>query len=179
ADRIRIGNVNAFRDWSHVVDITKGYCLAVERGKYGDVYNLGSMRTNSVLSYILLSLEQAGWEIEKIETISDGRIIKNPTEIDKSEFFDVKFEKTKIDKMMLEEEIEFTVNDRGIWVYTDKGKVLIELDHSRFRPAEVPILLSDTKKIQEIGFRVEYNIRDIIIDQLNFFSDPQRRMLLG
>src|SRR4030043_2459559 len=58
-DKIVIGNVNAFRDWSHVGDIVKGYCLLAQKGKYGDVYNQGSQRTNSVLSYLLLSLECA------------------------------------------------------------------------------------------------------------------------
>ncbi|MEM4280085.1 MAG: GDP-mannose 4,6-dehydratase, partial [Archaeoglobaceae archaeon] len=67
-DRIRIGNVNAFRDWSHVEDIVKGYCLLALKAKYGEVYNQGSMRTNSVLSYILLALEMAGYRTERIET---------------------------------------------------------------------------------------------------------------
>ncbi|MCX6006182.1 MAG: GDP-mannose 4,6-dehydratase, partial [Chloroflexi bacterium] len=56
-DRIVVGNVNAFRDWSHVTDIVKGYCLLAEKGKYGDVYNQGSQRTNSVITYALLALE--------------------------------------------------------------------------------------------------------------------------
>ena len=174
-DRITIGNVNAFRDWSHVMDIVKGYCLLSEKGKYGDVYNQGSMRTNSVLSYILLSLEQAGWKVEKIETMNNSKIVDNPTERDCSKMFGVKFEKTKIDKMMLEEEIEFTIEDKGIWVYTDKGKIPIEFDYNRFRQAEVPILLSSTEKIKKIGFEIKYSLKDIIKDQLNYFLNPQKR----
>jgi len=174
-DRIMIGNVNAFRDWSHVMDIVKGYCLLSEKGKHGNVYNQGSMRTNSVLSYILLSLEQAGWKVEKIETMDNNKIIKEPTEVDESRIFGVKFEKTKVDRMLLEEETEFTMEDKGIWVYTEKSKIPIKFDPTRFRPAEVPILLSDTRKIQELGFKVEYNLKDIIKDQLNYFFDPQRR----
>jgi len=175
-DRIIIGNVNAFRDWSHVKDITKGYLLIAEKGKYGDVYNQGSMRTNSVLSYILLSLEEAGWDIKRIETLKGGKTVNNPTEIDNSRIFGVKFEKTKIDKMLLDGEIEFTPSDRGILVYTNNGrKILIEFDQSRFRPAEVPILLSDNRKIQDIGFKIKYNLRDIIKDQLNYFLDKYNR----
>ena len=34
ADRIVIGNVNVFRDWSHVMDVVRGYCLLVEEGKF-------------------------------------------------------------------------------------------------------------------------------------------------
>ena len=43
---------------------------------------------------------------------------------------------------------------------------------ARFRPAEVPILLSDTRKIEKIGFKVLCSVEDIIADQIAFFSDP-------
>jgi GDPmannose 4,6-dehydratase len=174
-DRIRIGNVNAFRDWSHVMDIVKGYCLLAEKGRYGDVYNQGSMRTNSVLSYILLTLEVAGYNILRIETFNGEKRVDNPTEINSKKIFGVKFEKTKIDEMMLNGELEYTIEDKGIYVYTDKGKIPIEFDASRFRPAEVPILLSDTTKIQQIGFKVEHRLVDIIRDQINYYLDARRR----
>ncbi|MFY9638127.1 MAG: GDP-mannose 4,6-dehydratase, partial [Methanobacterium sp.] len=67
-DQIKIGNINAFKDWSHVKDIVIGYIMLALNGRSGDVYNQGAMRTNSVLSYILLSLEEAGYSIEMIET---------------------------------------------------------------------------------------------------------------
>ncbi|MDI9645877.1 MAG: GDP-mannose 4,6-dehydratase [Archaeoglobales archaeon] len=174
-DRISIGNVNAFRDWSHVEDIVKGYCLLALKGKYGEVYNQGSMRTNSVLSYILLVLEMAGYTIERIETFKGEKKVEKPTEISDSEFFGVKFEKTVIDEMMLKDEIYFELEDKGIFAFTDKGKVAIEFDATRFRPAEVPILLSDTRKVQDLGFRAEHSIKDIIRDQLNYYLDARRR----
>ncbi|ALM76388.1 GDP-mannose 4,6-dehydratase [Thermococcus barophilus] len=177
-DKIVIGNVNAFRDWSHVMDIVNGYILLAEKGKSGEIYNQGSMRTNSVMSYILLSLEQAGWEIKKIKTMKNNKVVENPTEIDTSKMFDVRFEKTKIDKMLLEDEIEFTLEDKGVWVYTDKGKIPVVFDPRRFRPAEVPILLSDTTKIQRLGFEIRYKLKDIIRDQLNYFLNPFNRKLL-
>ena len=64
-NQIKIGNLNAFKDWSHVKDIIKGYMKLALNGKSGDVYNQGAMRTNSVLSYILLSLEEAGYNINR------------------------------------------------------------------------------------------------------------------
>ena len=175
-DKITIGNVNAFRDWSHVLDIVKGYCLLAEKGKTGDVYNQGSMRTNSVLSYILLSLEQAGWKVKKIETMKNNKIVKNPTEIDNSEIFGVRFEKTKIDNMLLNFEIEFTLNDKGIWVHTDKDKIPIIFDPKRFRPSEVPVLMADINKIKQLGFNPRYKIIDIINDQLRYYLNPQNRL---
>ncbi len=178
-DKIVIGNVSAFRDWSHVKDIVNGYILLAEEGRHGDVYNQGSMRTNSVLSYILLSLEEAGWKVESIETFNGDKKIRNPTELDISEYFGVSFEKTKVDRMLLDGEVEFTLDDRGIVVHTDKGDVHVTFNPDRFRPAEVPILMSDTTKIKELGFSVKYGLRDIIRDQLNYFMKKENRRLMG
>jgi len=173
-DRIRIGNVNAFRDWSHVSDVLKGYCLLAEKGQYGEVYNQGSQRTNSVLSYILLSLECAGYAVNRIETLDGKKVVDNPNELDSSKMFGLGFEKTKVDKLMLDGKLEFQLLDKGIAAITDKGKVTIEFDQEKFRPAEVPILLTRTAKIEELGFKVQHSLKDIINDQLNYFLDPSR-----
>jgi len=121
-DRIKIGNVNAFRDWSHVSDIVEGYCLLAAKGRYGEVYNQGSMRTNSVLSYILLALELAGYKIKRIETFNGDKKIEDPTEMTDSKFFGVKFEKTIVDEMLLRNEIHFEPEDRGIFAITGDEK---------------------------------------------------------
>jgi GDPmannose 4,6-dehydratase len=172
--KIVIGNVNAFRDWSHINDILRGYCLLAERGKHGDVYNQGSQRTNSVLSYLLLSLECAGYTIDKITTIRGKKVVKGPTELDNSEMFGLRFEKTKVDKLMLDGKLEFQLSDIGIVATTDKGKITIEFDKERFRPAEVPMLLTKTAKIRELGFKISHALKDIINDQLNYFLNPSR-----
>lgn len=173
-DRITIGNVNAFRDWSHISDIVKGYCLLAEKGKFGEVYVQGSKRTNSVLSYLLLSLECAGYTTLKIETAKGDKSIDKPTDVDNSEIFGLSFEKTKVDKLMLQGKLVFAPSDMGIIVTTEKGKVTVEFDQDRFRPAEVPILLSDTAKIQKLGFQAKHSLTDIINDQLNYYLDPAR-----
>jgi len=177
-DRIIVGNVNSFRDWSHVADIVQGYCLLAEVGESGNVYNQGSQRTNSVLSYILLTLEEAGYNVQKIETFNGQKKVENPTEVDDGEMFGVKFEKTRVDKMLLADELEYLIRDKGLKVYTDKGEVIIEFDENRFRPADVPILLSDTSKIQRLGFKSKHTIREIIRDQLNYFLDAKQRSYL-
>lgn len=175
-DKISIGNINAFRDWSHVKDIVNGYFTLAENGKAGEVYNQGSMRANSVLSYILFGLEEAGWNIDKIETLNSEKKISAPTELDKSPIYGIKFDKTKVDQMMLEGELEYTIEDKGINVMTDKGNVVIEFNPDRFRPAEVPILLADTEKIQNIGANIEYNLNNIVKDQLNYFIKKENRL---
>jgi GDPmannose 4,6-dehydratase len=174
-DRIKIGNVNAFRDWSHVTDVMEGYCLLAEKGKPGGVYNQGSCRTNSVMSYILLSLKGAGYTPEKIETIKNSKVMENPAENDDTELFGKNFEKTKVDTALLKDELEFQLEDGGVIVHTDIGKVKVEFNPDRFRPAEVPILMADTDKIQKIGFKVNYKLEDIIQDQLNFYQKKENR----
>jgi GDPmannose 4,6-dehydratase len=173
-DKLVIGNVNAFRDWSHIDDILKGYCLLAEKGRYGDIYNQGSQRTNSVLSYLLLSLGCAGYAVNRIETLKGKKVVDNPNELDSSKMFGLHFEKTKVDRLMLEGKLEFQLSDMGFVAVTDKRKITVAFDKEKFRPSEVPILLARTAKIEELGFRVQHSLRDIINDQLNYFLDPSR-----
>lgn len=173
ADSISIGNINAFRDWSHISDIVNGYLLLAEKGRYGDVYNLGSMRANSVLSYILLSLAEAGYPVQRIETIEGKKRVKDPLEPVNSETFGIKFEKSKIDDLMLNGTLEFLPSDKGLNIYTDSDKIKVIFNPDRFRPVEVPIILSDISKVKNIGFKVEYGIREIIKDQLSYYLGNQ------
>jgi GDPmannose 4,6-dehydratase len=176
ANKITIGNVNAFRDWSHVEDIVEGYIILAEKGVPGSVYVLGSMRTNSVLTYILLTLEQLGYKILEVETLKEGKKVKNPTERDHSEIYGVQFEKTKVDAMLLSEELEFVIEDRGVLVKSDKGAIIVEFDLQLFRPTDVPILLSNPRRaMQELGFRPCKKLTDIIRDQINYYLNPENR----
>jgi GDPmannose 4,6-dehydratase len=168
-DRIKIGNVNSFRDWSHVNDIVDGYILLAEKGLGGEVYNQGSMRTNSILTFILLSLESIGLKIDKIETPNTNKIVKYPTEENNSKFFGVKFNKTKLDQLMLSNEIEFTLKDKYINVFSGSKIIKIEFDSSRFRQSDVPILLASNNKIRKLGFKVNNNLNNIINDQIEHF----------
>jgi GDPmannose 4,6-dehydratase len=174
-DSITIGNVNAFRDWSHVSDIADGYMLLAEKGKYGEVYNQGSMRTNSVLSYLLISLAEAGYPVSKIETLKGDKVVEDPIASDTKEIFGISFEKTKVDDMMLRGNLEFTLEDGGIVAYADSERIKIAFDPNRFRPAEVPILLSDTTKIENLGFNAKCSLKDVVNDQLNHYLSEMER----
>jgi len=175
ASKIEIGNVNAFRDWSHVMDICEGYCLLAEKGNYGEVYNLGSQRTNSVLSYILLALDEAGFHASKIETFLGQKRVDNPSAMGNVESYGLEFEQTLVDRLMLKDELEYTLDDRGILAYTDNGVVPIEFDPARFRPSDVPILIADTTKGRRLGFQAKHTLRNIIREQINYYIDPQNR----
>jgi GDPmannose 4,6-dehydratase len=175
SDSMTIGNVNAFRDWSHVDDVIEGYLIQADKGKSGDVNNLGSMRTNSVMSYLLMSLEEAGYAISKIETFNGKKVVTDPNEPDKLPIFGLDFEKTKIDGMMLRGELEYKIEDGGVIAHAGEKKIKIAFDPERFRPAEVPILLSDTKKIEALGWKKEHTVRDIIRDQLDHYLSEKER----
>jgi len=72
--------------------------------------------------------------------------------------------------------LEYSLNDVKIYVYTNRGKISIEFNPDRFRPVEVPILLSDTDKIQKKGAVIRYSLNDIIKDQLNYFIKKENRI---
>ena len=63
---LRVGNLSARRDFSDVRDIVRGYALALERGEPGEVYNLGSERSQAIQEVldILLSLSRIRLTIE-------------------------------------------------------------------------------------------------------------------
>jgi GDPmannose 4,6-dehydratase len=104
-----------------------------------------------------------------IETFNGDKKVSDPTVMDKSPVFGVKFNKTQVDKIMLDG-LEYTLNDKGLNVYTDKGIIKVTFNPDRFRPAEVPIMLSDTRKIQKIGVKMEYSLKDIISAQLDYLN---------
>ena len=107
--------------------------------------------------------------------MDNSKVVENPTERSRENLFGTEFQMTRVDKLMLTEELEFTIEDKGINVHTNNGEIPIGFDPTRFRPAEVPILLADTKKIQELGFRIEHKLEHIIRDQLNYFSRKELR----
>jgi GDPmannose 4,6-dehydratase len=174
-EAIYVGNINAFRDWSHVADIIDGYILLATKGRYGDVYNQGSKRTNSVISYLLMSLYEAGYQVDKIESFKGEKVVEDPLEANVSEIFGIHFEKNKIDDMILRGELEFELEDGGIIAHAGSKVIMIAFDEEKFRPAEVPILLSDTRKIENLGFAAKHSVRDIIADQLNYYLSARER----
>jgi GDPmannose 4,6-dehydratase len=77
--------------------------------------------------------------------------------------------------MLLRSELEFAAEDGGVIAHAGEKRIKIIFNPERFRPAEVPILLSDTKKIEALGFRKEHNVRDIIKDQLDHYLAEKER----
>jgi GDP-4-dehydro-6-deoxy-D-mannose reductase len=64
---VRVGNLEAMRDFTDVRDMVRGYWLALERGEPGEVYNICSGRGYTVRNVldILLSLTPAQVEVRE------------------------------------------------------------------------------------------------------------------
>lgn len=75
---IKVGNLNSYRDFTDVRDMVRAYLLALEKGKAGEVYNIGSGK------------------LIKIAEVLDMLIAKSPAKIkvvvDKSRFAPVEIE---------------------------------------------------------------------------------------
>ena len=172
---MKIGDVQSFRDWSHVEDIVDGYLLLARKGQAGSAYNQGSTRTYSVLSYILYTISILGYEIKTVTTLKDSKTITSPLDPAELKIGDASVESNVIDDKMFRGELEYDLTDRGLIVETDKRSFKIEFEESRFRPSDVPILLSNTNKIKELGFESKRSLRDIIQDQINYYLNYENR----
>ena len=87
--KIKVGNLNSWRDFTDVRDIVRAYLLALQKGIPGEVYNIGSGKLFKIeeILKILLSFSKA-----KIEVIKDKSRIRL-TEIQKSSCDFTKFKK--------------------------------------------------------------------------------------
>jgi GDP-4-dehydro-6-deoxy-D-mannose reductase len=60
---MRVGNLEAQRDFTDVVDVVRAYALLVEQGRSGDVYNVGTGRAYSIRYLLDVLLLQTPVEI--------------------------------------------------------------------------------------------------------------------
>lgn len=69
---MKVGNLSSKRDFTDVSDIVKAYVLALEKGKLGEVYNLGSGKSYEIAKILemMISLSRV-----KIETETDQSLM--------------------------------------------------------------------------------------------------------
>jgi len=60
---LEVGNLSAVRDFTHVQDIVEAYGLLLEKGKRGEVYNLGSGVGRTIESMLQLLVARSGREV--------------------------------------------------------------------------------------------------------------------
>lgn len=109
---LEVGNLKATRDFTDVRDMVIAYVLAIEEGKSGDVYNLGSGK---------------------------GYKINNLLDMLKS---------------------------------LSTTKIEVRIDKSRFRPIDIPFLISNSSKFQKIsGWKAQIPIEKTLEDVLNYWRE--------
>jgi len=172
---MNIGDIQSFRDWSHVLDIVDGYILLAERADPGSAYIQGSMRSNSVLSYILYAVAALGYEIKQVSNVNGEKKIKNPLEKTEISMGNVTIESNVVDQMLLSDALSYNLDDKGLIVETNKRKFKVQFDIEKYRPSDVPILISNNSKIKKLGFAAKKSLVDIINDQINYYLDPINR----
>ncbi len=67
ADKLLVGNLEARRDFTHVKDVVRAYRLLLERGRSGEIYNVGSGITYSAGEILdrLLAMAECAVKIEQ------------------------------------------------------------------------------------------------------------------
>lgn len=172
-----IGDVQTFRDWSHVDDIVNGYIRMGEAAEGGSVYVQGSMRTNSVLSYILYTISALGYKVNELHTFRNEKRVKDPINECKATVGNFRFNSSVIDDLLISGDMNFDLKDEGVTIETDKRDFKVRFDPTKFRPSEVPLLLSNSQKIKkELGVVPTKQILDIINDQINYYLDGEHRL---
>lgn len=63
---IKVGNLEAYRDFTDVRDIVRGYTMLIEKGKIGEIYNIGSGNSYKIQEILdkLISLSNKNIKIE-------------------------------------------------------------------------------------------------------------------
>ncbi|MBC7256749.1 MAG: GDP-mannose 4,6-dehydratase [Chloroflexi bacterium] len=113
---LRVGNLEAQRDFTDVRDIVRGYHLALTRGQAGQVYNLGSSQA---------------WAIRDL-----------------------------LDRLLA----------------LSTAEVQVEQDPERMRPSDVPIIVSDCRRIrQEVGWEPYIPLEQSLRDTLDDWRDRIRK----
>ena len=63
---IRVGNLQAYRDFTDVRDVVRAYALLVQFGKAGEIYNVGSGNAIEIAEVLKLILENAHQKIDVV-----------------------------------------------------------------------------------------------------------------
>lgn len=70
---IKVGNLDSWRDFTDVRDICRAYLLSLEKGKKGEVYNLGSGNSYKIADILERLI---GFSKMNIEVVADEKLIR-------------------------------------------------------------------------------------------------------
>ena len=107
-NKIMVGNLSSVRDFSDVKDIIKGYILLMEKGRVGEVYNLGSGKGYSIQQILdmLISLAKKTIKVEvdqaKFRPLDTAQVVADNSKMKK-----LGWQPTKNIKKTLKEILDF------------------------------------------------------------------------
>jgi GDPmannose 4,6-dehydratase len=140
---VRLGNINAKRDWGHAKDYVKAMWLMLQQD-YPDDYVIATGVTTSVrefirmcFKYIGINIDFHGDGVEEIGILAD------------------------IDKVYFESIMGFEPKHLIV------GDPLVEIDPFYFRPTEVDLLIGDPGKAKaKLGWEPEHNLDMLVRDMM-------------
>jgi GDP-D-mannose dehydratase len=115
--------------------------------------------------------------VKEINTFRDQKKVRDPLNERDVSVGNTSFKSNVVDEMLISGTLNFDLTDQGLVVRTDKRDFKVQFDESRFRPSEVPMLLSNAEKMRkELGVFPSKQIDDIINDQINYYLDGEHRL---
>ncbi len=147
-DTVFLGNLSSQRDWGHAKDYIKAMHLILQQEKADD-YVIATGITTSIRDFVKMTAEEVGIEISFTGEGKDekGRIIG----LDEKKFI----------KNVGEEALE------GIKKRLQEQSILVAVDPTYFRPAEVDLLIGDpTKARTTLGWEPEYDLPALVADMV-------------
>jgi GDPmannose 4,6-dehydratase len=144
-----VGNLNARRDWGHARDYVEMQWLMLQQDKPED-FVIATGRQESVRNFINLAASRLGitlaWQGDGVDEVGIIEQIDN-------------------DSIVLSEELKVSIND-----------VIVRVDETYFRPAEVDTLLGDATLAQEkLGWRPTRTLEDLANEMVDNDLDQARR----
>jgi GDPmannose 4,6-dehydratase len=120
-------------------------------------------------------LSALGHEIKEICNIKGEKKVRNPLESTELKIGNATIQSNVIDQMLLSNSLSFDLDDVGLNIVTNKRKFKVEFDPNKFRPSDVPVLMSNINKVKKVGFTIKRDLLDIVNDQINYYLDPVNR----
>ena len=112
---LKVGNLSAKRDFTEVRDVVRAYALLLQKGRGGQIYNVGSGKALTICELL-----------EKIVSLSPA-------------------------------------------------KISVEVDASRLRPVDIPVIEADISKLhQDTGWRPEIPLTKTLADTLAYWREAVR-----
>jgi len=144
--RLRLGNLDARRDWGHARDFVEAQWLILQQDRPRD-YVIATGEQHSVRDLVALAFEEAGVR--------------------------VRFEGSGDDEVGVVDGIE---ESRGVKPACRAGDTVVGIDPRYFRAAEVDTLLGDASRARrELGWRPRASFRELIVEMMREDLELARR----